>query len=191
MERTSEGGGVAAGFLPDVPPLAESLAHDMERMIGEGEPLAHVVRLLAGDGPTAQQAIGAIGLAAAAWRTHRAETSAGTILAGDALLTRALELGATLPDSRCRRAYLTYVTRAVSASDGGGKFLLGAAIEMGATIGGWTLEGAEGTPVGALAELVRSAGGPLITPHETERPPAPLQARWADMLASRELSEWR
>jgi hypothetical protein len=177
--------------LPEVPLTVDSLRRDMEEALGRGRVLGTVVQVLADGAPASAIAAAALEIVGAAWKTHVQCGEAGTILAGDALLTRALELGTTLPDTRCRRAFLTYVTRAFSAAAGGGKFLLGAAVEIGAAMGGWTLERAEGTSAGPLAELVSIAGGPLIVPHETERHPGSVQAPLAAVLESPELNDWR
>jgi hypothetical protein len=182
---------IALSFAPQAPAAAGSLARDIEGAAGAGEPLARVVEALAGESAAAAQAAGAIGLAGAAWETHRGERVAGDILAGDALLTRALELGTTLPDPACRRAYLTYITRAFSAHEGGARFLLGAAVEIGLALAGWGLEHEEDGPAAVLAEMVRRAGGPLIIPPEARQAPASVQAVWAHMLASGELRDWR
>lgn len=191
MESSNRKSNIVLSFVPPPPALAGTLARDIKRVAGEGDPLARAVRVLAGNDAASRQAMGAMGLGGAAWKAHHREGTAGDVLAGDALLTRALELAATLPDRRCRAALLTYLTRAFSAREGGARFLLAAVVEIGVTLGRWTLEPEGGEAAEALAEVVRSAGGPLIIPHKMQRPPASVRARRALMLASAELRDWR
>ncbi len=191
METPDRTGGAASTFLPEVSEQVDSLSREMRRSAAAGDSLSCVVQALAGNGRIAQQAMAALGLAGAVWRVHQGAAGADSILAGDALLTRALELGTTLPDPRCRWAFLTYVARAFSAVDGSAKLLLAAAVEIGSALGGWVLEPEDGTPAGGLAEVVRAAGGPLIVSRGGKRPPESLQNQLADVLASPELSEWR
>jgi hypothetical protein len=178
-------------FLPHVPGAVSALGQGMECHLREGRALIRVVELLGGPGSDVAQAGAAVGMAGGCWRAHTRVDDAHGILAGDALLTRALELGCLLPDEECRSTFSAYVARAFISGGEGSRYLLGAAIELGLALGGRILPLAAGDRTDELRELLRSANGPLMVPRD-ERGPSPSELEeWVSLLHSPDVAEWR
>ncbi len=177
--------------MPEVPPAVDSLRRGMEGAISRGRPLGAIVKVLSNGACGSSEAAAALELAGAAWRTHAEGSDAGGILAGDALLTRALEVGCTLTDARCQRVFLEYLARAFAAGLDGGRFLLAAAVEMGLLLGDWALRSAEGRAGKGLQNLLKLADGPVLMGQGHRRANAGLQRRWEKLLGSSDVGEWR